>query len=145
MAPAGPAARLTRVLHRPRLWRATAALSAVLLAGLLALAVPGAISVRRSAAAAPAWARPCVGRPARADRPRVAFCARVAGRVVAVRHGPNAGETHLALVSRLHLFVVLLPDGARAPGPGSRLTAVGPLVRARNGLREVQAFTVDGA
>ena len=112
---------------------------------MLAVALPGRISVRRTAASAPAWARPCVGRSARADRPRVAFCARVAGRVVAIRHGPSPGETHLALVSRLHLFVVLLPDGARPPGTGTLVTAVGPLVRARNGLREVQAFAVSGA
>lgn len=144
MAAAAPAAPARSVLHRPGLWRATAAASALLLAGLLTVSLPGQISLQETAAAAPSWARPCTERPARADRPRLAFCARVAGRVVAVRRGPTPGETHLALVSRLHLFVVLLPVATRPPATGSYLTAVGPLVRARNGLREVQAFMVGG-
>jgi hypothetical protein len=49
---------------------------------------------------------------------------------------------HLALIARLHVFVVKLAPGMPSPGVGAALTATGPLVRARNGFREVQAFAV---
>ena len=80
----------------------------------------------------------CDEHHAREDRVRLARCARVHGRVLWVRR--NAGEVHLMLIARLHLFVVKLAPGTAAPGVGSALTATGPLLRASNGMREVQAF-----
>jgi hypothetical protein len=49
---------------------------------------------------------------------------------------------HLALIARLHVFVVKLAPGMPSPVVGAAMTATGPLVRARNGFREVQAFAV---
>ncbi len=62
--------------------------------------------------------------------------------MLASDHGPAPAETHVAVVGGFHLTIVRLPDGSRTPRSGTRLVAVGPLVRARNGQREVQAFRV---
>jgi hypothetical protein len=137
-----------RVLNRPRLWRATAALSAVLLCVLLVAAAQGSLVVitRRPptprAATAPVWASWCTRGRVRQDRRRLAYCARADGLVLASTHGPGVGEVHVAIVSDFHLVIVRLPDGSRAPSLGARLVAVGPLLRARNGQRELQAFKV---
>jgi hypothetical protein len=72
----------------------------------------------------------------------LAYCARVDGLVLAVTHGPGDGEVHVAVVGDFHLVIVRLPDGAGTPSFGARLIAIGPLVRARDGQREVQAFEV---
>jgi hypothetical protein len=48
----------------------------------------------------------------------------------------------VAVVAGFHLTIVRTSYREDHPGVGSTLTAVGPLVRARNGQREVQAFTV---
>jgi hypothetical protein len=112
--------------------------AAALLALAAAVASSGSVELDRAGAAS--WSRPCASRPARPDRLLLARCARVSGHVVWTRRG--AHETHLAVLADFHLLVVkLLPDVA-APGRGSSLTAIGPLVRARNGLREVQAFAL---
>ncbi len=135
-------------MDRPRLWRVTAVLAALLLCGLLVGAAQGSITVvaRRPAGILPrggaSWERWCTAGRAREDRRRLAFCARVDGLVLTSSHGPAAGETHVAVVGEFHLTVVRLPDGAPTPSLGTRLVAVGPLVRARDGQREVQAFRV---
>jgi hypothetical protein len=135
-------------LDRPRLWRVTAAISALLLIALLAAASQGSISVIMHrpatsgpvATSQPSWTSWCTRGEVRQDRRRLAFCARVDGLVIASTHGPGAGETHVALISDFHVVVVRLPDRARTPSWGSRVVAVGPLLRARDGQREVQAF-----
>jgi hypothetical protein len=101
------------------------------------VALQGSVRIEPDAHGA-AWTRPCDAHRARADRTRIARCARVRGRVLWVRR--RVGEVHLAVIARLHLFVVKLAPGAAPPGVGSTLTATGPLVRASNGMREVQAF-----
>jgi hypothetical protein len=114
------------------------ALAATALVAVAALvAASGSVRIGDGAAE---WSRPCDARPARPDRERLARCAQVHGRVVWVRRQP--GEVHLAVIARLHLFVVKLAPGAAAPAVGSSLTATGPLVRAHNGMREVQAFAL---
>jgi hypothetical protein len=135
-------------LDRPRLWRVTAAISALLLIALLAAASQGSISVIMrgplttgpAARTQPSWTAWCTRGEARQDRRRLAFCARVDGLVIGSTHGPGEKETHVGLISDFHFVVVLLPDGARTPSWGSRVVAVGPLLRARDGQREVQAF-----
>jgi hypothetical protein len=134
------------LLDRPRLWRVTAVLAALLLCILIAGAAQGSIQViaRHPAAddtsAAASWQRWCTAGQVRDDRKRLAYCARVNGLVLDSTHGPAAAETHVVVVGGFHLTVVRLPDGARTPAVGTRVVAVGPLVRARNGQREVQAF-----
>jgi hypothetical protein len=143
--------RSRRALNRPRLWRATAALSALLLGGLLVAAAQGSISViaRRPpaprATAAPAWERSCTSGKVRQDRRRLAYCARADGLVLASTHGPGIGEVHVAIVCDFHLVIVRLPDGSATPSLGARLVVVGPLLRARNGQRELEAFEVGRA
>jgi hypothetical protein len=142
--------RVRIALDRPRLWRVTAGLAALLLCGLLVGAAQGSIYVisQRPATAAQArgasWQRWCTAGRVREDRRRLAFCARVDGLVVASTHGPKVGEVHVAVVGDFHLTIVRLPDGSTIPSRGTRVIAVGPLVRARNGQREVQAFMVLG-
>jgi hypothetical protein len=143
-----PLGRIRIALDRPRLWRVTAGLAALLLCGLLVGAAQGSIdvltraptgTVRRGGAT---WERWCTAGKVREDRRRLAFCARIDGRALASTHGPGVGEIHVAVVGGFHLTIVRLPDGSPTPSLGTRMIAVGPLVRARNGQREVQAFKV---
>jgi hypothetical protein len=75
---------------------------------------------------------------------QLAFCARIAGRVLARFREVEAGArvVHLLVAGAFHLIVVELPKGASGPGLGSWITAVGPLVSARAALREIKALTV---
>jgi hypothetical protein len=138
-------------LDRPRLWRVTAALSALLLCGLLLACAQGSLTIitfrapvaGQGAAAPPSWARWCTRGDPRQDRTRLAFCARVDGRVIGSTHGPGPREAHLAVLSDFHLVIVRLPEGAARPPWGSHIVAIGPLFRARDGQREVQAFRID--
>ncbi len=70
----------------------------------------------------------------------MAFCARVDGRVLDSTHGPAPEEVHLAVLSDFHIVIVRLPDGTATPTRGAHVVAIGPLFRARDGQREVQAF-----
>jgi hypothetical protein len=139
--------RVRAALDRPRLWKATAVLAAVALCVLLVGAAQGSISVVDRAPAATArgaasWERGCTRGSVRLDRNRLAFCARVDGIVVTSSTGPDPGEVHAAVIGGFHLTIVKLPDGTTVPSLGSHLVAVGPLLRARDGQREVQAFEV---
>lgn len=115
-----------------------------LAAGLLlvfgvAIGRPGTIATWGSgvspAGTPPSWAQPCLRRAPRDDRILLARCARASGRVLWVRK--RRGELHFALVTRFHLLVV---KGGPAPAIGDTKLVIGPLVRARNGLREIEAF-----
>ena len=97
----------------------------------------------RRGVAAPAWAGWCTkGRP-REDRKRLAYCARIEGRVIDSTHGPGPRETHVAVVGDFHIVLVRLPEGAPTPSWGAHIVAIGPLFRARDGQREVQAFWLE--
>jgi len=139
-------ARVHVALDRPKLWRVTAAIAALLLIGLLVAASQGSLSVisrrpaDRTAATTPSWEQWCTDGVVRQDRRQLAFCARVDGLVIASTHGPDPLEAHVGVISDFHFVLVRLPDGARTPSFGSRVVAIGPLVRARDGQREVQAF-----
>lgn len=99
-----------------------------------------------SAAARPAWSAPCFWHQPRRDRPLLARCARATGVVAHVRTEGSAdsAEVHFALVGRFGALIVKLGDPRmiETPSVGSRITAVGPLVRARNDMREIQAWSV---
>jgi hypothetical protein len=139
-------------LDRPRLWRASAALSALLLGALLLACAQGSLTViaarpavarpsrAPAAGALPSWERWCTHGEPREDRRRLAFCARVEGRVLDATHGPAPGEAHVAVLGDFQLVLVRLPDWVATPARGTRVTAIGPLFRARDGQREVQAF-----
>ena len=139
--------RVRRAMDKPRPWRATAAVSGLLFLAVLVAVAQGSVTVVDQEPAAelhgqPAWEQWCTRGHARTDRERLAWCARVHGRVVWTTHGPSPGELHLAVIGGFHLTIVRMPYNVHHPGVGSSLTAVGPLVRARNGQREVQAFMV---
>lgn len=129
---------------RPRLWRSTTALAALLFCLLLVGAAQGSVDViARQPPGAPMrapWERWCKVGTVRVDRVRLAFCARVDGIVVYSNRGPARGEAHIAVVGGFHLTVVKVPTRTEVPSVGSRVVAIGPLLRARNGQREVQAF-----
>jgi hypothetical protein len=136
-------------LDRPKLWRVTAAASALLLCGLLIACAQGSLTVigeRPSAStqrvAQPKWVNWCTKGVARQDRRRIAFCARVSGRVIGSTHGPNPQEAHIGVLSDFHFTIVLLPEGTPTPTMGAHVVAIGPLFRARDGQRELQAFRI---
>lgn len=136
--------RVRIALDRPQLWRVTTGLAALLLCALFVAAAQGSVDVitRKPDAtrnAAP-WERWCTRGDVRADRIRLAFCARVDGIVVYSNRGPARGEAHIAVVGGFHLTVVKVPTHAAVPSVGNHVIAIGPLFRARNGQREVQAF-----
>jgi hypothetical protein len=141
----GGLAKVRALLNRPRLWRVTAVVSVLLFAAVLAASAQGSLTLLNrkpapGATAIPPWEKWCSISQARVDRQRLAYCARIDGREIATTHGPNPGEVHLAVLSDFHLTIVRLPDGSHAPSFGAHVVAVGPLVRARNGQRELQAF-----
>jgi hypothetical protein len=140
----GALQRIRIALDRPRFWRVTTALAALLFCLLLAGVGQGSVDViARQPTAAPMrapWERWCTRGAVRVDRVRIAFCARVEGIIVYSNRGPGPGEAHIAVVGGFHLTVVKLPARAAIPAVGSRVVAIGPLFRARNGQREVQAF-----
>lgn len=133
-------------LDRPRVWRATAALAGLLLGVVVIAAAQGSLDVIARPPAADdgtrtaSWERWCTDGRVRKDRRQLAFCARVDGLVVASSNGPGDGEVHVAVVGDFHLTIVRLPDWAWAPSIGTRVIAIGPMLRARDGQREVQAF-----
>ncbi len=132
-------------LDRPRLWRVTTVLAALLLGGLIFICSRGSLTIiarRPSAhAAGPVpWERWCTQGTPRRERVRLAFCARVQGRVIDSTHGPNPDETHIAVISDFHLVLVRLPNWEPIPARGTEIVAIGPLFRARDGQCEVQAF-----
>jgi hypothetical protein len=92
------------------------------------------------AAALPAWEPWCTRGVPRKERLRLAFCARVEGRVLDSTHGPSLGEAHVAVISDFQIVVIRLPEWEATPKRGTNVIAIGPLFRARDGQREVQAF-----
>jgi hypothetical protein len=78
------------------------------------------------------------------EHPQLAFCARVSGRVVYSHVDSRSREAHLLVLADFHVIMVELPARAGDPGAGAHITAVGPLLRARNGQREVKALWVRG-
>jgi hypothetical protein len=67
----------------------------------------------------------------------------VDGRVLGSTVGPGQYEAHLALLSHFHLVLVRVDESIAMPGRGARVIAIGPLFRARDGQREVQAFHLE--
>jgi hypothetical protein len=135
------------VLDRPRLWGVTATLSALLLCGLLFVCVQGSLTIinrepggKQATASLPSWEHWCTRGVPREERRRLAFCARVEGHVITSTHGPNPEEAHIAVISDFHIVLVRLPDWESAPKRGTSIVAIGPLFRARDGQREIQAF-----
>jgi len=94
----------------------------------------------------PGWSEPCFVHEPRHDRPLLAPCARATGFVTYVRRkrAHAAPEVHFALIGRFGALIVKLDNPLRlqTPGIGSRVTVVGPLVRAQNGMREIEARSV---
>ncbi len=135
-------------LGRPRLWKITAVMSTLIFCGLVAVAAQGSVTIlarRPVSLTVPSWQSWCTRGEVRTDRQRLAFCARVEGLVIAATHGPGPTEAHVAMVCDFHLVIVRLPDGMAPPSRGSRVIAIGPLFRARDGQREVQAFEMRSA
>jgi hypothetical protein len=125
-----------------RLWKAGALSSGALLAAGAVAAVPGSIAFRDQPGGSRGWLASCARHQPRSDRILLHRCSRVTGRVLVVRREGAGGsrDTHVLLTARLHLFVVKLEGRVRAPATGSYVTVEGALVRASNGLREIDAW-----
>ena len=121
-----------------------AATAAAAVASLTRLETFGGREVE--SAARPGWSGPCFWRPPRRDRALLARCARATGVVAQVRaRGPDRkDEVHFALLGRFGALVVKLgdPHRLRTPSVGERVTVIGPLVRASNGMREIWAWSL---
>jgi hypothetical protein len=95
---------------------------------------------------APAWSTPCFLHEPRPDRRLLSRCARATGVVASVRakSSPGFEEVHFALVGRFGMLIVKLgdPETLETPGLGSRVTVIGVLVRARNDMREIEAWSL---
>jgi hypothetical protein len=119
----------------------------LLLCGLVLVCAQGSLTIinrkpisAQHPTALPSWTYWCTRGTPRQERKRLAFCARVDGRVITSTHGPNPDEAHIAVISDFHIVVVRLPDWEATPSRGTSIVAIGPLFRARDGQREIQAF-----
>jgi hypothetical protein len=139
-------------LGRAGWWRIAVAIVAAAMCILTFLTAPGGVAILPRAPVSlstagtelPAWARPCLRQTPAHDHRPLAFCARVRGRVLASRTTARNGERHLLVAGGFHLTLVEMPDTMPAPGWGSVVTAVGPLLSGSYGLREVRATWVHG-
>ena len=123
----------------------------VLAAAVIAVAVlvlvwaPGGTErYEGQAADRPAWAAACLERAPRQDRKLLARCARVTGRVLWVRRaglGPTS-KAHIVLASGFGVVLAKMSPytGRTVPAIGDYITVVGPLVRSRAGVTEIQFF-----
>jgi hypothetical protein len=132
----------------PVVWRLSGVFAAVVLCGLLFLVGPGSVEIvarapdrgAHLAATTPSWARPCFRGHTSSRYSKLAFCARVVGRVLASQ--TMGGEPHLLVSGGFHFTLVELRPGARVPPLGSDITAIGPLFRGELGLRELKTLWV---
>ena len=139
-------------VDRPRsVRRRRTATGVACLAVVAAALVPGGREITEEnvlAAAAPNWAKPCGSNPPRADRRLLERCVRVKGRVLWIRReGPNPRDkAHVLIASGARLVLARYQPVGRhgLPGIGSFVTIVGPLVRSRTALDEVQVFAEGG-
>lgn len=146
--PSSASSRVAAAVRSARFWRGTAATAAALLALVVVAAAQGSLQVLRDRRSVPDvrrspalhWALPCVSARARPDRRQLDFCGRIAGRVVWVTHGPDRGESHVAVLGGFHVVLVKLPIGTAPPSWGAAVVAVGPLVRSRSGMLELQSL-----
>lgn len=120
-------------------------LAGVAVIAMLAVWAPGGIErYEGQAAGSPSWTAACRIQAPRSDRQLLARCAKVRGRVLWVRReglGP-ASKAHVVLASRFGLVLAKMTPyaGRHVPAIGHFVTIVGPLVRSRSGLTEVQFF-----
>lgn len=120
----------------------------LLLVLVVVLVAPGSLqSYSGARPSAPAWATPCWKAPPRTDRLLLARCARLTGRVLWVRRQGYGAESKAELLLGSHFGAVLAKIAPytrdNVPGVGRYVTIVGPLVKSRMGLREVQLFALE--
>jgi hypothetical protein len=142
--------RRARPRRRRRLLILLAA--AATIAGVLAVAATAFTSLETfterttSSSKAPEWSAPCFRHEPRPDRLLLSRCARATGVVAHVRveGSGESAEVHFALLGRFGALIVKLgdPHALATPSVGSRVTVVGPLVRASNDMREIQAWSL---
>ena len=112
---------------------------------VLAVTAPGGVERYDGAqSSAPAWTAACWKERPRNDRRLLARCARVRGRVLWVRRQGRGVESKAEMMLSSHFGLVLAKMspylGRRIPGIGQYVRIVGPLVKSRAGLKEVQFF-----
>jgi hypothetical protein len=127
----------------PRRKLLAAAVPAVVV--LLAVWAPGGTDrYDGQRAGSPGWTSACWERSPRQDRALLSRCARVSGRVLWVRRqGRGASsKAHVVLASGFGVVLAKMTPyaGRHVPAIGHWVTVVGPLVRSRAGVTEVQYF-----
>jgi hypothetical protein len=120
------------------------AAAAVLLLGVAAAAPGGVDRYDGDAAGAPSWTKACWKEEPRQDRRLLSRCARVSGRVLWVRKQGFGASSKAEMVLSSGFGLVLSKmtpyDGRHVPAIGHYVHIVGPLVKSKTGLREVQFF-----
>jgi hypothetical protein len=136
-------------LRRPRSRQSRILLVLALLVALIGVVTASTTSLETYSGSGvrPGWAEPCRDDEPRHDRELLADCARGTGFVAWVRE-EGTGESHkvhFALVGRFGTILVKLgdPDAIATPRIASHVIVVGALVRASNGMREIQAWRLE--
>jgi hypothetical protein len=125
-------------------WALVAGAGTVVAVGL-AIAAPGGVDrYDGTRAGAPAWSKPCWKTEPRQDRELLARCARVSGRVLWVRRQGfgTKSKAEMVVAARFGLVMSKMAPyaGRDVPGIGTYVHIVGPLVKSKVGLREVEFF-----
>jgi hypothetical protein len=155
-SPSAPPGADRRRPRRPRgsvlSWRAVGISAVVTLAAMLAVIGPGSMQELRTVPMSgvdslPDWTRPCViDTPPVSAAGRLAFCARLRGRVVADLPAFTSGDRqrHVVVAGDFHVTLVELGPSMRTPRLGSTVAVAGPLQRGGAGLREMIALSLHG-
>jgi hypothetical protein len=122
--------------------------AAAVVALALAATAPGGVDRYDGAKKnAPTWAKACWNEKPRGDRKLLARCARVSGRVLWVRRQgfDQSSKAEMVIASGFGLVMSKMSPyvGRHVPAVGHYVHIVGPLVKSKTGLREVQFFAED--
>ena len=128
-------------------WLFLGAAAAVVALGVAATAPGGVDRYDGDKKGAPAWTASCWKEEPRRDRRLLSRCARVSGRVLWVRRQGFDRNSKAEMVIASGFGVVMSKMtpyiGRQVPAVGHFVHIVGPLVKSRTGLREVQFFAQD--
>lgn len=135
-----------RFFTRKRVAILAGVLLVVVGAGLAVVAPGGVKRYDGRKAGAPGWTAPCWERAPRRDRRVLARCAEVSGRVLWIRKQGEgkSSKAELALSGGFKVVIAKMSpyEGRKLPGIGSYAHIIGPLVKSKVGLDEVQFFAM---
>lgn len=128
-------------------WLFLGAAATVVALGIAATAPGGVDRYDGAKKNAPAWAKACWQEKPRQDRELLSRCARVSGRVLWVRRQgfDQSSKAEMVIASGFGLVMSKMTPyvGRDVPAVGHYVHIVGPLVKSKTGLREVQFFAAE--